>query len=170
MGFTLSHFISQFPPTRFPLLTAIGMCHFLPVHHLGIAFFDRVKRSKHNSTNRSRKTSNGVLSLVNSCFDDRKGKGFLHCIVAGNVKWIHYDNPKRRISWGKSGHASTLAAKPNIHVSKFLFSIWWDQQGVIHYELLKPTEIITGDRYRLQLIRLSRALKKKTAAVRAETW
>ena len=32
--FSSSHFISQFPPTRFPLLTAIGMCHFLPVLHL----------------------------------------------------------------------------------------------------------------------------------------
>ena len=32
--FSSSHFINQFPPTRFPLLTAIGMCHFLPVHHL----------------------------------------------------------------------------------------------------------------------------------------
>ena len=31
--FTSSHFISQFPPTRFPLITAIRMCHFLPVHH-----------------------------------------------------------------------------------------------------------------------------------------
>ena len=39
MGFTLSHFISQFPPTRFPLITAIRMCHFLPVHHLGVAFW-----------------------------------------------------------------------------------------------------------------------------------
>ena len=36
--FSLSHFISQFPPTLFPLITAIRMCHFLPVHHLGIAF------------------------------------------------------------------------------------------------------------------------------------
>ena len=43
-----SHFISQFPPTRFPLITAIRMCYLLPVHHLGMAFFDRVKRSKHN--------------------------------------------------------------------------------------------------------------------------
>ena len=34
---TLSHFVSQFPPTRFPLITAIGMCPFLPVHHLGMA-------------------------------------------------------------------------------------------------------------------------------------
>ena len=32
--FSSSHFISQFPPTRFPLITAIRMCHFLPVHHL----------------------------------------------------------------------------------------------------------------------------------------
>ena len=36
--FTSSHFISQFPPTRFPLTTAIRMCHLLPVHHLGMAF------------------------------------------------------------------------------------------------------------------------------------
>ena len=36
--FTSSHFISQFPPTRFPLITAIRICHFLPVHHLGMAF------------------------------------------------------------------------------------------------------------------------------------
>ena len=35
--FTLSHFVSQFPPTRFPIITAIGMCHFLPVHHLRMA-------------------------------------------------------------------------------------------------------------------------------------
>ena len=32
--FTSSHFISQFPLTRFPLITAIRMYHFLPVHHL----------------------------------------------------------------------------------------------------------------------------------------
>ena len=36
--FSSSHFISQFPPTRFPLITAIGMYHFFPVHHLGMAF------------------------------------------------------------------------------------------------------------------------------------
>ena len=32
--FSSSHFISQFPPTWFPHITAIGMCYFLPVHHL----------------------------------------------------------------------------------------------------------------------------------------
>ena len=37
--FTSSHFISQFPPTQFPLMTAIRMCHFLPVHHLELHFW-----------------------------------------------------------------------------------------------------------------------------------
>ncbi|KAG5322818.1 MOS1T transposase, partial [Pseudoatta argentina] len=37
----------------------------------------------------------------------QKRKGFLHRIVTGDEKWIHYDNPKRRKSWGKPGHAST---------------------------------------------------------------
>ena len=49
MGFfSLSHFVSQFLPTRFPLLTAIGMCHFLPVHHLEW-HFGPGRRSKYNT-------------------------------------------------------------------------------------------------------------------------
>ncbi|KAG5324817.1 MOS1T transposase, partial [Pseudoatta argentina] len=35
----------------------------------------------------------------------QKRKDFLHRIVTGDEKRIHYDNPKRRKSWGKPGHA-----------------------------------------------------------------
>ena len=41
--FTSSHFVSQFLPTRFPLITAIRMCHFLPVHHLNGIFLAGLK-------------------------------------------------------------------------------------------------------------------------------
>ena len=37
-AFTLSHFISQIRLRDFFRLLAIGMCHFLPVHHFGMAF------------------------------------------------------------------------------------------------------------------------------------
>ena len=43
--FSSSHFISQFPPTRFPLITATRMCHFLPVHHVDWHFWPG-RRSK----------------------------------------------------------------------------------------------------------------------------
>ncbi|UYV78320.1 hypothetical protein LAZ67_16000961 [Cordylochernes scorpioides] len=88
-------------------------------------------------------------------------KVFLHRIVTGDEKWIHYDNPKRRKSSVKPGHASTSTAKPNIHGKKLMLCIWWDQLGVIYYELLQPNETITGERYQQQLMRLSRALKIK---------
>ena len=37
----------------------------------------------------------------------------------------------------------------------------FEDADVIYYELLKPNEIITGERYRTQLTRLSRALREK---------
>ncbi|GFT12450.1 mariner Mos1 transposase [Trichonephila clavipes] len=61
----------------------------------------------------------------------QRWKGFLHRIVTGNGKWIRYDNPKRRISWGYPGPASTSTAKPNIHGSKVMLSIWWGQCSVL---------------------------------------
>ncbi|GBP12116.1 Mariner Mos1 transposase [Eumeta japonica] len=69
----------------------------------------------------------------------QRWKGFLHHIVIGDEKWVHYDNPKLRKSWGYPGHASTSTAKPNIHSFKVMLNIWWDQLGVVYYELLKPT-------------------------------
>jgi len=91
----------------------------------------------------------------------QKRKGVLHRIVICDEMWIHYYNPKRRRSWDKSSHASTYLTKPNIHYSKLLLCVWWDQLGVVYYELLKRNETITGAHHRLQLMRLNRALKKK---------
>ena len=90
-----------------------------------------------------------------------KRKGFLHRIVTGDEKWVHYDNPKRRATYGYPGHASTSTSAQNIHGLKVMLCIWWDQLGVVYYELLKPNETITGDVYRRQLMRLSRALREK---------
>ena len=75
-------------------------------------------------------------------------KAFLHRIVTGDEKWVHYDKPKRRKSWGMPGHASTSMARPNIHGIKVLLCIWWDQLGVVYYELLKSSKTITEDQYR----------------------
>ena len=88
---------------------------------------------------------------------------FLHRIVTGDKKWIDYDNPKRKKSFGPPGHASTSTAKSNIHGKNLLLCIWCDQLGIVYYEVPKPNKTITGAVYRTELMRLSRALKEQRA-------
>ena len=85
----------------------------------------------------------------------------LHRIVTVDEKWIHYDNPKHEKSYVKRGQPAKSTAKPNIHGAKVMLFIWWDQKGVLYYELLKPSETINGERYRTQLICLKRAIAEK---------
>jgi len=78
-------------------------------------------------------------------------KDFLHHIVTEDEKWIFYDNPKKKKYYAKSGQSlpsiSTSTSRPNIHGSKIMLCIWWDQKSLVYYELLKPGNSITGDRY-----------------------
>ena len=69
--------------------------------------------------------------------------------------------PRRKNTTLSPVNRSTSTSQPNIHGSKIMLCIWWNQKGLVYYELLKPDDSITGVRYRLQLIRLSRALREK---------
>lgn len=40
-----------------------------------------------------------------------------------------------------------------------MLCIWWDQFGVVYYELFKPSETIKGNRYKTQLMCLSQHWK-----------
>ena len=42
-----------------------------------------------------------------------------------------------------------------------MLCIWWDQKGVLYYELLKPVETTNGERYRTQFISWKRAIAEK---------
>jgi len=43
-----------------------------------------------------------------------------------------------------------------------MLCIWWDQKSLVYYELLKPGDSITGDRYRLQIDSFEPCIVRKT--------
>ena len=90
-----------------------------------------------------------------------KKKSFFHRIVTGDEKWIYFDNPKRKRSWVDPGTPSTSTARPNRFGRKTMLCVWWDQKGVIYYELLKPGETVNTERYKQQLVDLNRSLLQK---------
>lgn len=86
-------------------------------------------------------------------------KSFLHRIVTGGEKWIYFENPKRIKSLLSPGEASM--ARPNRFDKKTMLCVWWDQHGVLYYELLKPGETVNGQCYQQQLINLNRESLEK---------
>jgi len=89
----------------------------------------------------------------------QKRKSFLHRIVTGDEKWIYFQNPKRKKSWVDPAQPSS--SRPNRFGRKTMLCVWWDQEGVIYYELLKPGETVNAHRYHQQLIKLHHTLREK---------
>jgi len=78
----------------------------------------------------------------------QKRKSFLHRIVTGDEKWIYFQNPKRKKScWVDSAQPSTSSSRPNRFGWKTMLCVWWNQEGVIYYELLKSGETVNAHRY-----------------------
>lgn len=69
-------------------------------------------------------------------------KSFLNRIITCDEKWIFYDNPKRPKAWVKPGEPGPSLPRRNLYEAKVMLCIWWDQQGVLYYKLLKPSQTI----------------------------
>jgi len=98
---------------------------------------------------------------VKFCSNDTEES--LSCIVSllGMKSRFFFENPKRKKSCVDPGAPSTSTARPNRFGRKTMLCIWWDQKGVVYYELLKPGETVNTKRYQQQLIDLNRSLLKK---------
>ncbi|GFT95799.1 mariner Mos1 transposase [Trichonephila clavipes] len=74
---------------------------------------------------------------------------------------FYFENPKRNLSYVVPGQPSKLTARPNCFGRKTMLCIFWDQEGPIYYELLKPGKAVNTDHYKQQLLNLNDAILEK---------
>ncbi|GFV62320.1 mariner Mos1 transposase [Trichonephila clavipes] len=112
----------------------------------------------HKLTGRQQENQKIVCEMVLACY---KRKLYVHHIVTGDKKWIYLENLKRNRSYVDPGQPSKSTAKLNRFGRKRMLCIFWDQEGPIYYELLKPGKIVNTDRYKQQLLNLNDAILEK---------
>ena len=56
------------------------------------------------------------------------------------------------------GEVGPSTPRPNHFHRKTMLCVWWDQCGVVYFELLRPGETVNTDRYRQQIINLNQNL------------
>ncbi len=101
------------------------------------------------------------LSICASLYCQNKKKRFQWKIATGDEKWIYYDNPVNKKQSLSPDQDSLPTPKPDIHRKKVMLCVWWDEKGVVYYELLKPRQTVDASRlYSHQLMCLSQKWRK----------
>jgi histone-lysine N-methyltransferase SETMAR len=101
------------------------------------------------------------LSICTSLLARQELDPFLKRIVTGDEKWVLYVNVERKNQWLTPGQKPIPTPKAGLHPKKVLLCVWWDIEGIIHFELLDMNETITANIYCQQLDRLKAAIKEK---------
>ncbi|UYV64947.1 SETMAR [Cordylochernes scorpioides] len=96
---------------------------------------------------------------------EHENKSFLHRIVTSDEKWIHFSNPTYQRSWGLPGQFPKETPRPNCFGKKAMLCVWWDQTGVVYFELLKPGETRFGYKVESPKVAASKRRLKKEETV-----
>ena len=112
-----------------------------------------------NNKNQRATISAGLIARHRSTHENKQQ--FLYAIVTGDEKWCLYINMKQRKEWLSPKKKPTPRVKQDLHPRKTILCVWWDWEGIIHYELLERNQTVNAELYVQQMERLKTAIQEK---------
>ena len=82
-------------------------------------------------------------------------------IVTGDEKWCLCINMKQRKEWVASGDTPKPRVKPGLNPRKITICVWWDWEGMVHWEMLERNATVNKELYIAQLHRVNKAIQLK---------
>lgn len=90
---------------------------------------------------------------------------FWRRIVTNDEKWIYFVNNNRLKQWVKFGEEPEPVIRQDRFGKKVMLSVWWNYQGVLHYEFIPEGHAVNAELYCQQLDRVYNILKDKYPAL-----
>lgn len=88
---------------------------------------------------------------------------FLQRIVTGDEKWCLYVNMRQRKEWVPKGVTPKPRVKKELHPKKTMICVWWNWEGLVHWEILEKSKTINKELYVAQLKRVNEAIQLKSS-------
>jgi histone-lysine N-methyltransferase SETMAR len=131
------------------------------LHALGMVN-RRCREVPHDLTeNQAQRRVDTCRILLQNPHDER----FFRRIVTCDEKWIYFDNPDKQNQWLNPRQVAESMAKRDRFSRKALLCVWWNFEGVIHFELVPNNRTVDADLYCAQLDRMYEELGQKYPAL-----
>ena len=92
-------------------------------------------------------------------------KGFSAKASAEEICAVEGDNPTNRKQWVQQGQAAQAQVRQDRFGKKIMLCVWWNYEGILHFELVPEGRAINAELYCEQLHRVYRVLKVKYPAL-----
>jgi [histone H3]-lysine36 N-dimethyltransferase SETMAR len=99
--------------------------------------------------------------LLMNPLDDRFWKRIITC----DEKWIFLVNHNRTKQWVKRGQQTQPIVRQDRFGKKVMLCVWWNYEGVIHFELIPDGQAINAELYSEQLHRVYNVVQEKYPAL-----
>jgi [histone H3]-lysine36 N-dimethyltransferase SETMAR len=90
---------------------------------------------------------------------------FIRRIVTGDEKWIFFRNPNKENQWLYPGMPTQPVVKQGRFDCKVMLCVWWNFEGVIHFELVPEGRAVNANLYTQQLDRVYAVLCERYPAL-----
>ena len=132
------------------LATQVGTCPTTVKHHLKNLGYTAKYGQKipHDLTNDQLEMR---VSIATSLISRSRTTTWFRYIVTGDEKWCLYVNHTHKRQWLPEGENPVAETSTLLHEKKILISVFWDRNGVVHWETLPDNSTVTANIYCEQL-------------------
>lgn len=90
---------------------------------------------------------------------------FFKRIVTCDEKWVYFRNPDNRNQWINRGSTALPVVRRERFEKKVLLCVWWNFEGIVHFELVPDGRTINSELYSAQLERMYTAMRQKYPSI-----